>query len=266
MQAKRLVESTVQQMGRLDILVNNAGCNVRKPAADVTWDDWNLILDTNLRGAFFTLKHAGAAMVASGGGSFVGLSSIAGPLTHPFMAAYCVSKAGLEMLVRTAADELGRANVRVNAVRPSIVPTELAAPLEQDPAWSMRPETCIAYPNAVNRKEAAIFLSGTVEDLMESISRAANRLSMSVLIAGTVVGIAVLLLAGVAGGPDLVALGIELHRHQVTGGGSSQVQVAFGVSHHGRDRFVGVTGSAVAGRPGLGGGAAHGKAAARDAR
>ena len=62
-----------------------------------------------------------------------GLSSIAGPLTHPFMSAYCVSKAGLEALVRNAADELGRANVRVNAVRPSIVPTELAAPLEQDP-------------------------------------------------------------------------------------------------------------------------------------
>ena len=64
----------------------------------------------------------------------MGLSSIAGPLTHPFMSAYCVSKAGLEALVRNAADELGRANVRVNAVRPSIVPTELAAPLEQDPA------------------------------------------------------------------------------------------------------------------------------------
>ena len=73
-------------------------------------------------------------MVASGGGAFVGLSSIAGPLTHPFMSAYCVSKAGLEALVRNAADELGRCNVRVNAVRPSLVPTELAAPLEQDPA------------------------------------------------------------------------------------------------------------------------------------
>jgi NAD(P)-dependent dehydrogenase (short-subunit alcohol dehydrogenase family) len=72
-------------------------------------------------------------MAASGGGSFVALSSIAGPLTHPFMAAYCVSKAGVEALVRNGADELGRAQVRVNAVRPSLVPTELAAPLEQDP-------------------------------------------------------------------------------------------------------------------------------------
>ena len=73
-------------------------------------------------------------MVRAGGGAFVGISSIAAPLTHPFMSAYCVSKVGLEALVRTAADELGRANVRVNAVRPGIVPTELAAPLEQDPA------------------------------------------------------------------------------------------------------------------------------------
>mgnify|MGYP000489331502 CR=1 FL=1 len=92
------------------------------------------MLGINLTGAFFTLKHAGEAMVRSGGGAFVGISSIAAPLTHPFMSAYCVSKVGLEALIRTAADELGRANVRVNAVRPGIVPTELAAPLEQDPA------------------------------------------------------------------------------------------------------------------------------------
>ena len=72
-------------------------------------------------------------MVRAGGGSFVGISSIAAPLTHRFMSVYCVSKAGLETLVRTAADELGPAGVRVNAVRPGLVPTELAAALDDDP-------------------------------------------------------------------------------------------------------------------------------------
>lgn len=68
-------------------------------------------------------------MAASGGGSIVAISSIAAPLTHRLMSAYCVSKAALEALVRNAADELGAVQVRVNAVRPGLVPTDLAAGL-----------------------------------------------------------------------------------------------------------------------------------------
>jgi NAD(P)-dependent dehydrogenase (short-subunit alcohol dehydrogenase family) len=128
------VAAATELTGGLQHCVASAGTGTLGPVIAMPTDQWNQVLAINLTGAFFTLKHAGAAMVRSGGGAFVGISSIAAPLTHPFMAAYCVSKAGLEALVRTAADELGRANVRVNAVRPGIVPTELAAPLEQDPA------------------------------------------------------------------------------------------------------------------------------------
>lgn len=120
--------------GGLQICVASAGTGGLAPVIAMRAEEWRRILDINLTGAMFTLKHAGEAMVRGGGGAFVGISSIAAPLTHPFMSAYCVSKVGLEALIRTAADELGRANVRVNAVRPGIVPTELAAPLEQDPA------------------------------------------------------------------------------------------------------------------------------------
>ena len=127
------VAAATEVTGGLQHCVASAGTGTLGPVIAMPADQWRHVLDINLTGAFFTLKHAGAAMVRSGGGAFVGISSIAAPLTHPFMAAYCVSKAGLEALVRTAADELGRANVRVNAVRPGIVPTELAAPLEQDP-------------------------------------------------------------------------------------------------------------------------------------
>ena len=128
------VEAATSVTGGLQHCVASAGTGTVAPIVAMPVSEWDRVLDINLKGAFFTLKHSAAAMVRSGGGAFVGLSSIAAPLTHPFMAAYCVSKAGLEALVRNAADELGRANVRVNAVRPSIVPTELAAPLEQDPA------------------------------------------------------------------------------------------------------------------------------------
>lgn len=128
------VEAATQITGGLQHCVASAGTGALAPVIAMPAEEWHRVLGINLTGAFFTLKHAGAAMVRSGGGAFVGISSIAAPLTHPFMSVYCVSKVGLEALVRTAADELGRANVRVNAVRPGIVPTELAAPLEQDPA------------------------------------------------------------------------------------------------------------------------------------
>jgi NAD(P)-dependent dehydrogenase (short-subunit alcohol dehydrogenase family) len=75
------------------------------------------------------MKHAVVHLVANGGGSIVAVSSIAGPLTHRFMTAYCVSKAGLEMLVRQVADELGVAGVRANAVRPGLVPTDATVTL-----------------------------------------------------------------------------------------------------------------------------------------
>ena len=119
--------------GALQLCVASAGTGALGPVIALPSDEWHRVIGINLTGAFFTLKHAGEAMVRAGGGAFVGISSIAAPLTHPYMSAYCVSKAGLEALLRTAADELGRAGVRVNAVRPGIVPTELAAPLEQDP-------------------------------------------------------------------------------------------------------------------------------------
>ena len=128
------VAAATEITGGLQHCVASAGTGTIGPVIALPAEQWHQVIGINLTGAFFTLKHAGEAMVRSGGGAFVGISSIAAPLTHPFMAAYCVSKAGLEALVRTAADELGRANVRVNAVRPGIVPTELAAPLEQDPA------------------------------------------------------------------------------------------------------------------------------------
>jgi NAD(P)-dependent dehydrogenase (short-subunit alcohol dehydrogenase family) len=128
------VEAASAPTGGLQHCVASAGTGALAPVVAMPVEEWDRVMDINLKGAFFTLKHSAAAMARSGGGAFVALSSIAGPLTHPFMSAYCVSKAGLEALVRNAADELGRAGVRVNAVRPSIVPTELAAPLEQDPA------------------------------------------------------------------------------------------------------------------------------------
>src|SRR5262245_48035092 len=114
----------------LDIAVASAGGGAAGSVLTTSVEEWRFTLDVNLTGTFLTLKHAGRAM--GRGGAIVAVSSIAGILTHRFMSAYCASKAGLEMLVRCAADELGGLGVRVNAVRPGLVPTVMATPRTAD--------------------------------------------------------------------------------------------------------------------------------------
>ena len=113
--------------GSLRIVVANAGTGTAGPFHLTTLDDWNQVLTTNLTGAFLTMKHAVPHLVANGGGSIVAMSSIAAVSTHRYMTPYNVSKAGLEMLVRQVADELGSSGIRANAVRPSLVPTDISA-------------------------------------------------------------------------------------------------------------------------------------------
>ena len=113
----------------LDIAIANAGTGGLAPIMATDADDWNQIMQTNLSGTFYTVKHAAIAMSRSGGGAICAISSIAGIKTHRFMGPYCVSKAGIDMLIRNSADELGRNNIRVNSVCPGLVDTEIAAGL-----------------------------------------------------------------------------------------------------------------------------------------
>jgi NAD(P)-dependent dehydrogenase (short-subunit alcohol dehydrogenase family) len=129
---QRAVKVATAVTGALDIAVLAAGVGAAGPLLLTEHQAWEGVLATNLTGAFLTLKHAGAAMARTGGGSVVAVSSVAAVRTHRFMAAYCVSKAGLDALVRNAADELGVAGVRVCSVRPGLVPTDMAARLEAD--------------------------------------------------------------------------------------------------------------------------------------
>ena len=115
--------------GSLDITVANAGAGGLSPILATEGEKWDEIMQTNLNGCFYTIKHAGRWMAKSGGGAICAISSIAGVRTHRFMGPYCVSKAGIDMLVRNSADELGVANIRVNSVCPGLVETELASGL-----------------------------------------------------------------------------------------------------------------------------------------
>jgi 2-deoxy-D-gluconate 3-dehydrogenase len=113
--------------GRLDILVNNAGLNVRQPAFEVTEDAWDLVLDTNLKGLFFTAQAAGRVMrdQQPAGGSIVNIASIMGLVGYNDRAAYCSSKAGVVNLSRVLAIEWAAHDIRVNAICPTFVETPL---------------------------------------------------------------------------------------------------------------------------------------------
>jgi len=127
----RAVAAASENAGRLDHAIVNAGFGDAGPVLTTDKRRWDAVINTNLTGSFLTIKHAGRAIAEAGGGSIVAISSIAGLLTHRFMPAYNASKAGLEMLIRTAADEMGCIKVRVNAVRPGLVPTDASEMLIQ---------------------------------------------------------------------------------------------------------------------------------------
>jgi NAD(P)-dependent dehydrogenase (short-subunit alcohol dehydrogenase family) len=118
--------AAVDGFGGLDLAVNAAGTGSAGSMTNLTSMEFALVLETNLTGVFRCMRAEARHMKKSGGGSIVNISSIAGTLTHRWMSAYCASKAGVNMLTRCGADELGEFGIRVNAVMPGVVDTELA--------------------------------------------------------------------------------------------------------------------------------------------
>lgn len=121
----RAVADAELRLGTLDALVNNAGVQRLSPALEVTESDWDDVLDTNLKGAFFCAQAAGRVMIQRNRGVIVNVASAAAIVAFADRAAYSASKAGLVMLTRTLALEWAAYNVRVNAIAPTFVDTRL---------------------------------------------------------------------------------------------------------------------------------------------
>ena len=121
-------------LGPLSVAVANAGIAIRKPSLELTEEDWDQVLDVDLKGVFFTCKAAGRGMVARGNGSIVCISSQNGLVGMEQRAAYCAAKAGVVNLVRVLALEWATQGVRVNAVGPTFVHTALTARALDDAA------------------------------------------------------------------------------------------------------------------------------------
>ncbi|MDY7009894.1 MAG: glucose 1-dehydrogenase [Planctomycetota bacterium] len=132
---QRAVEQTHDAFGGIDILVNNAGCNIRKPAVDVTWDDWNLILDTNLRGSFFVAQAVAKKMIPRRYGRIINIGSVTCVAGYAGLGPYCASRGGVRQLTMSLADDWGVHGITVNCLAPGWFKTAQNAMLYDNAEW-----------------------------------------------------------------------------------------------------------------------------------
>jgi gluconate 5-dehydrogenase len=132
---RRMAEEAQAAFGQIHILVNNAGCNVRKPALDVTWDDWNLVLETNLRGSFFVAQAMARGMIEHGYGRIINIGSVTSVFGYAGLAPYGASRGGIRQLTMSLADDWGRHGVTVNCMAPGWFRTEQNKVMYEDPQW-----------------------------------------------------------------------------------------------------------------------------------
>jgi len=129
---RKAVQSVFQQHGRIDTLVNVAGVNRRKPALDITDEDYDFVVDINLRGAFVMSREVGRHMVDRGSGSQINIASLNTDRPLKYVLPYAVSKAALGHMTRSLALEWGPQGVRVNALAPGFILTDLTRKLWSD--------------------------------------------------------------------------------------------------------------------------------------
>jgi NAD(P)-dependent dehydrogenase (short-subunit alcohol dehydrogenase family) len=164
-----MVDRVVRDLGGLDILVNNAGTQTWKPLLDVTEAEWDLVIDTNLKGCFLCTQAAARHMKDHGGGSIINIGSGSNKAPFPNLVAYTASRGGIEMFTKVAAVELGPLAIRVNCIAPGAIEVERTKQELPDYAgtWSaITPLRRIGYPLDVARvvaflaSPAASFVSG----------------------------------------------------------------------------------------------------------
>lgn len=134
---ERCVTAALERFGRLDVVINNAGVALKKSPEEVSPDEWDMVMETNVRGPFLVAKAAARAMMAQGGGSVVNIASFLGAVAHPALSVYCISKGAVIHMTRALAAAWAPHNIRVNAIAPGYIDSPLNAyrkgtPLEQE--------------------------------------------------------------------------------------------------------------------------------------
>jgi NAD(P)-dependent dehydrogenase (short-subunit alcohol dehydrogenase family) len=163
------VEKAFEHFGRIDILVNNAGINIPKPALEVTEEDWRRVIDSNLTGLFFCCQAVGRIMVNQKRGKIINISSQTGTVAIQMLAAYCASKAGVNLLTKELALEWGPHNINVNAVAPTFIETPMTKPMFENAAFKEMVLQKILLGRIGQPKDvlgAVIYLASEASDLV----------------------------------------------------------------------------------------------------
>ena len=165
----RTVAEVIETHGRIDILVNNAGTNVQQDVLDVTEADWDLVYETNLKGAFFTAQAVGRHMVERGSGKIINMCSTFANLGWPGRVSYAASKGGLAQATRVMAIEWSSKGVNVNAVGPTATLTKMNEQLFSNEAYRERVLSRIPAGRYAEPKDVAgavVYLASPASDMV----------------------------------------------------------------------------------------------------
>ncbi len=154
--------TALEHFARVDILVNNAGTNIRTPALDLTWEQWDQVLETNLKGVFFCCQAFAGGMLQRGWGRIINIGSATCLNAYPHITAYCASRGGILQMTKSLAAEWGPGGVTCNVLAPGWCRTEQTRVLWEDPEWvkmiaARIPVGRIAEPEEMGA--AAVFLA-----------------------------------------------------------------------------------------------------------
>jgi len=130
-EVKKLVEFAIQKMQSIDVLINNAGIAKLQMFQDVTEEDWNEMIDTNLKSAFYMSQEVVPNMIHKKSGCIINISSIWGIVGASCETVYSISKAGMDALTKSLAKELGPSNIRVNSIAPGVIDTEMNSHIDK---------------------------------------------------------------------------------------------------------------------------------------
>ncbi|WP_112382849.1 2-dehydro-3-deoxy-D-gluconate 5-dehydrogenase KduD [Sphingomonas carotinifaciens] len=167
---QRVVDETLEKLGGLDILVNNAGIIRRADAVDFTEEDWDAVVDTNLKSVFFLAQAAGRHMIAQGGGKIISIASMLtfqGGIRVP---SYTASKAGIGGLTKLLANEWAKHGVQVNAIAPGYIATNNTAALQADAARNnaiLDRIPAARWGDPADLGGAAVFLASRASDYVQ---------------------------------------------------------------------------------------------------
>jgi 2-deoxy-D-gluconate 3-dehydrogenase len=168
-QINEVVGQTVSKMGRLDILVNNAGIIRRRPALEFTEQDWDDVIQVNLRALFFLSQAAARAMAGQGGGKIINVASMLSFQGGILVPSYTAAKSGVAGLTRALANELAARGVNVNAIAPGYMATDNTAALRADPVRSeaiLNRIPAARWGEPEDLKGVVVFLASAASDYM----------------------------------------------------------------------------------------------------